>query len=227
MVPCAICKRKFDLTFIKHHLYNSKTCAAKYPKDSWNVLLMKCDERKKFIKNNNKETSEIAEQFAHLQEIRAKSKAWVASVVEDNKTFKEQNARSYNSIHMSSMLERMENIEWRNFSEEIKDEILTMEKEIKQLYDSFEEQIKQAALKAKDCQDFESLAQVFDPLNGGRIYTKWYRKGLIMTKWKDIETKIGNRVQEIADQINQPCFFCCPSKEKLCTKCKQKQSNCE
>ena len=225
MVPCVVCKREFDLSCIKYHLSNSKTCKAKYPKDAWNSLLMKCDERQKFLEYNKKERFELAKQFAHLQEIRAKSKAWVASMAEHHKTFAERKAKSNNSIYMSSMLESMENIEWRNFSEDIKDEILAMEKEIKQLYDSFEEQIRQAALKVKDFQDFRLVGQVFHPLNGGPMHTEWYGKGLIMTKWKDIKTKIGKRVQEIADQINKPlkCFFC-PSKEELCQECKQKKS---
>ena len=201
MVPCAVCKREFDLSCIRYHLSNSNTCAAKYPKDSWNVLLMKCDERQKFIKNNNNENSELAKQFAHQQEIEAKAKEWVARVVEHNKTFYERHATSHNYVHMSGTLEKMEKIEWRNFSEDIKDEILSMEKEIKQLYNNFVEQIRQAALNVKELQDFASVGEVFGPLLGGNKYSKWHSKGLIENEWKKLYTKIGNRVQEIANQI--------------------------
>ena len=88
-----------------------------------------------------------------------------------------------------------------------------MKDQINQLSDKIDQDINEAAFKVKDLKkNIWCVKQEFNKINDGK------------NEWKNLKTEIGNKLQDIADQINQPleCFFC-HSKELLCQKCRMRR----
>ena len=66
--------------------------------------------------------------------------------------------------------------------------------------------IDKVASEVKSFDDYKPIQERYDPLHGG-IRGSGY---LINKAWKQLKTKFGLRLQEIADEIEKPlrCFLC-------------------
>ena len=189
---------------------------------------MKCKERQTFQKKSYDRDYKInilEEKHKKMEQAKKErhiefQKEKLASI-EHYKARREKESRMTNRISKECLLQRIQEITWKTHTKAIEDEISSMKEEIEKLYLKFEKDIDNAALKVKDADNYNSIIEVFDVLYGGR-------KGqfLINKEWKKIKTKLGIRLQEIADDLNEPlkCFLC-PSieSERYCERCKIKK----
>ena len=128
-----------------------------------------------------------------------------------------------------SFYERMERVIWQNHNKAIKDEFSTLKQEIIHLHEHFVNAIDKAVLEVKDLDDYNPVAEKFDPLHGASaFYAKQKSINNINKTWRNLQIKIGRRLQVISDEIQQPfqCFIC-PSKDRLCEDCKVRKGQNE
>ena len=67
MVICKICQVEFSLESIQKHLVQSSKCVTAYPKESYQQILSKCEERRSVIKAKNKEEYYLAKIYEEKQ----------------------------------------------------------------------------------------------------------------------------------------------------------------
>ena len=143
--------------------------------------------------------------------------------VERYKAKREKESRLANRIQKEVFLERIEDIAWKSHTTAIEAEVNLMREEIEKLYLKFEKEIDKVASEVKSFDDYKPIQERYDLLHGG-IRGSGY---LINKAWKQLKTKFGVRLQEIADEIEKPlrCFLC-PSIESewYCEGCKRRKN---
>ena len=231
IVTCQVCEGKFDFKDILLHISHSKPCEAAYPKEDLNILTMKIQERRQHLKKNDYEESYAGAMAASQQEREQTrqrrsiefQKRHLESV-ESYKAGREKASRLYNKIGKECLLERIEEIPWINHTAVIEAEVALMKEEIEALFLRFEKEIDKVASEVKSFNDYNPIAEKYDPLHGGGRGSGY----LIINDWKKLKTKFGLRLQEIADEIQKPikCFLC-PSieDERYCERCKSRKNN--
>ena len=229
MVKCEVCKEDFDLKSILNHLAKSKDCQSSYSKNSLEAIKAKCEEKNLFKDRNYQEeyyyhhTKRAIEEEKRKQKEKQKEKYREKCARQNDNyiEYKSKNLRSKNQVHFKCHLERIEKISWTDIADEIIDEISSMKQETKDTFTKLEDAINAAILAAEKERPQASIrisGKILTELAGNK-----QSKNIIFNTWRNIELKHGTRLQEIADEINQPfqCFFC-PSKDRLCESCEEK-----
>ena len=202
-VSCAVCKRKFDLNRIKYHLSNSNQCLNKFPREALNTLLLKNEERKRFVKQTHKEETDVAELFTKKQKARDAANAQRAKTVARWKKSNEENSRSTNFSSMNQLKRKIDEIETKDLSEEINQKLTHLMSEINELYKEIERNIDAAAMKTKDYQDINSVADAYRTIVGNGK-KKSMLLHVIPRKYDEFHAKLKDVLKEIADNILQP-----------------------
>ena len=172
------------------------------------------------MKHNYNEDYYLAKVLQEKEKARERTRSRNAKHLEDYKISMLDKCKSNNKFELDCHLGRIGRIPWKNYSPEVATEIEAMENECKEAYKFLDQEISQVALDVKKAESFKSAGKLF-----GRLYGTKHDENLIRHTWKKYKIKHGTRLQEIADQINQPlkCFFC-PSKEVLCKRCENKKT---
>ena len=104
---------------------------------------------------------------------------------------------------MNQLKRKIDEIETKDLSEEINQKLTHLMSEINELYKEIERNIDAAAMKTKDYQDINSVADAYRTIVGNGK-KKSMLLHVIPRKYDEFRAKLKDVLKEIADNILQP-----------------------